>query len=506
MTDNTATQRRNASSSDAATAATTTTAAPSSSATAASSSTGGINNANNSVFGPSSSSSSSSSSPPPAAAAIVAAAMLPLRILAKMPSIIAIILRLLLRPVSGVGNALFPPGEYDGADDAANSDRAARAFADMCRMQISIGRPATNAMTNDATASAAAGVGATGGVEEHYVEPPCPFVPRGYNATVSDVARRPPDSRPLLLLYLHSPLQNGGGVRFVKDYLCHPRLLRLLNANSGENDGGGGGGSAAVACFGTSVHSADGQRMRDVMGVSRFPFLALLDVKSSSTSSSSYGNNNGGVGHNMELLLRMEGPQLFSVPPDQIAVYLHTAITRHAELLAAESTRRLLREEESRLRAEQDAEYHEALAADRNREDERRNAAERERREREEEEEAVRVREAMEESRIDDARSVVGRSGGEPPAGSPGVARLRFALPNGKRVDRRFRGSVDTIGTMRAFLVVHFHEESGSGGMRNIGLSTNFPRRTYEESDDGMTLEEAGLAPQAVVMVQDLDS
>jgi FAS-associated factor 2 len=246
--------------------------------------------------------------------------------------------------------------------------------------------------------------------------------------------------------------------------------------------------------------------MRDVMGVSRFPFLALLDVKSSSTSSSSSGNNNGGVGHNMELLLRMEGPQLFSVPPDQIAVYLHTAITRHAELLAAESTRRLLREEESRLRAEQDAEYHEALAADRNREDERRNAAERERREREEEEEAVRVREAMEESRIDDARSVVGRSGGEPPAGSPGVARLRFALPNGKRVDRRFRGSVDTIGTMRAFLVVHFHEESGSGGMRNIGLSTNFPRRTYEESDDGMTLEEAGLAPQAVVMVQDLDS
>jgi hypothetical protein len=421
-----------------------------------------------------------------------------------MPSIIAIILRLLLRPLSGVGNALFPPGEYDGgADDASNSDRAARAFADMFRMQISIVRPSMNNATNNATSAAG---------EEHYVEPPCPFVPRGYQATVSDVVRRPPDSRPLLLLYLHSPLQSGGGVRFVKDYLCHPRLLRLLNANSGENnDGGGGGaggggGTAAVACFGTSVHSADGQRMRDVMGVSRFPFLALVDVKSSSTTS---GNNNRGGGHDnvaMELLLRMEGPQLFNVPPDQIAVYLHTAITRHAELLAAESTRRLLREEESRLRAEQDAEYHEALAADRNREDERRNAAERERREREEEEEAVRVREAMEESRIDDARSVVGRSGGEPPAGSPGVARLRFALPNGKRLDRRFRGSVDTIGTMRAFLFVHFHEESGSGGMRNIGLSTNFPRRTYEESDDGMTLEEAGLAPQAVVMVQDLDS
>jgi FAS-associated factor 2 len=201
----------------------------------------------------------------------------------------------------------------------------------------------------------------------------------------------------------------------------------------------------------------------------------------------------------------MEGPQLFSVPPDQIAVYLRSAITRHAELLAAEAARRLIREEEQRLRAEQDAEYREALAADRCREDERRSAAERERRGREEEEEAARAREAAEAGRIERARSVVGRSGGEPPAGSPGVARLRFALPDGRRVDRRFRGSVDTIGTMRAFLVVHFHE-SGMGGMRNVGLSTNFPRRTYEESDDGMTLEEAGLAPQAVVMVQDLDS
>jgi FAS-associated factor 2 len=245
------------------------------------------------------------------------------------------------------------------------------------------------------------------------------------------------------------------------------------------------------------------------MGVSRFPFLALLDVKSASTSNANNNNNNNNNNRTdvlMEMILRMEGPQLFDVPPDRIATYLHTAITRHADLLAVEATRRMMQEEERRLRAEQDAEYHEALLADRNREDERRLVMERERREIEEIEEMERMRTHMEASRIEDARSMMERSGGEPQSSFPGLARLRFALPNGKRIDRRFRGSIDTVETLRAFLIVHFHENGIE--MRNIGLSTNFPKRTYVAGlpDDALTLEEAGLAPQAVVMVQDLDS
>lgn len=327
--------------------------------------------------------------------------------------------------------------------------------------------------------------------QEHYVEPACPFVPRGYNLALGDITARPVNSRPLLLLYLHSPLHRDG-TKFVREYLCHPQLLQLLNTNSSDNDGG------SVVCFGASVHTADGQRLRDMMGVNGFPFMAVLNVKSGSSS----GNNGNNVTY--ELLLRMEGPQLMTIPPAQITTYLNTTVTRHAEVLAVEEARRMQREEDQRLREEQNREFQETLLADQMREIEQREAEERERREREDKEEAERLKEAKEESRLEDARSLVEQAV-EPPVGlKQGVARMRFTLPNGKKVDRRFHSS-ERIETMRAFLIVHFHEHGIE--MKNFGLSTNYPKKTFKaEEDDKLTLEEAGLAPQAVVMVQDLDA
>lgn len=329
--------------------------------------------------------------------------------------------------------------------------------------------------------------------QEHYVEPACPFSPRGYNQTMTDITSRPPNSRPLLLLYIHSPL-HADGQQFIRDYLCHPQLLQLLNSNNSDNNG-------SVVCFGASVHTADGQRIRDMMGVNCFPFMALLNVKSSGSSSGN--NNNGSNNASMELLLRMEGPQLLTIPPSQITTYLNTTITRHTEVLAMEEARRLQREEEQLLRSEQDREFQETLLADQMREIERQEGEDRERQEQEAKEEAERTKKAKEESQLDDAKAMM-EGAGEPPVGTKqGVARLRFTLPNGKKVDRRFH-SVDTIETIRAFLIVHFHEQNIE--IKNFGLSTNFPRKTFKEEDGSLTLDEAGLAPQAVVMVQDLDS
>ena len=411
-----------------------------------------------------------------------------------MPTIVTILIRVLLWPVFKVANLAFPALEFDGISNTSASDRAARAFVAMFQKQISTVRPAIN---NNIEGDAAT---TTTRQQEHYVEPACPFSPRGYNSTLGYITSRPPNSRPLLLLYLHSPL-HADGTKFIRDYLCHSQLLQLLNSNNSSSHG-------SVVCFGASVHTADGQLVRDMMGVTSFPFLALLNVKSSarsssgsSTSSASAMNGNGGV--TMELLLRMEGPKLMTIPPAQIAVYLNTTITRHAEVLAAEEARRLQREEEQQLREEQNREFQETLLADQMREIERREAAEREQREREEIEEAERLKKAKEESRLEGAKSLVQNAGGEPPAGATGIASLRFTLPNGKRVDRRFNAA-DRIETIRAFLIVHFHEQGIE--MKNFSLSTNYPRKTFNENDDNLTLGEAGLTPQAVVMVQDLDS
>merc|ERR1711957_262560 len=203
----------------------------------------------------------------------------------------------------------------------------------------------------------------------------------------------------------------------------------------------------------------------------------------------------------MELMLRLEGPQLFKIPPSQVITYLNTAITRHTEVLAVEERRRLQREEDQRLREEQNREYQETLLEDQMRETERQEAADRERRAWEEQEEAERLERAKEENRLEDAKATIDKAGGEPPAGLKGVVRLRFTLPNGKKIDQRFH-AVDTIEVLRAFLVLHFHEQQIE--IKNFGLSTNFPRKTFVKEDDKVTLEESGLAPQAVVMVQDL--
>lgn len=376
--------------------------------------------------------------------------MLPLRIISKLPTIATILLRVLLWPLFKLMNMIFPIKEYDGINNTTGNDRAARSFVAMFQKNISSVRPAQLTDNNNQE------------VVEQYVEPACPFSPRGYNSTLGDITSRPTNTRPLLLLYLHSPL-NPNGTKFIQKYLCHSQLLQLLNANNMESSANNTG---SVLCFGASVHTADGEKIRNMMGVCEFPFVALLNVKGNN-------NNNNNNGPAMELLLRMEGPQLLTLPPSQITTYLNTTISRHAELLAVEEARRLQREEDALLREEQNREFQETLLADQMREIERQEAQDRERREQEEKEEAERLKVAQEESRLEDAKSIIEKAG-EPDAGmKQGVARLRFTLPNGKKIDRRFH-TTDTIETLRAFLFVHFHE-SGID-IKNVGLSTNFPR------------------------------
>jgi len=377
----------------------------------------------------------------------------------------------------------FPPKEFDGINNLSSSDRAAFAFVAMFQKQISVVRPVMSSQQNN-----------TGGENnsEHYTEPLCPFRSGGCNQILSDITNRPLNSRPLLLLYLHPPL-HPDGTKFMREYLCHAELLQLLNSNNSDSHG-------SVVCFGASIHTADGQRMRDMLGVTSFPFMALLSIKSSGLSSSNTNN----VNSTMELMLRLEGPQLLKIPPSQVLTYLNTTITRHAEILAMEESRRLQREEDQRLREEQNREYQETLLEDQMREAERQEAVERERRAQEEEEEAVRLERVKEENRLEDAKAMMKTTGGEPPAGSKNVARLRFALPNGKKIEQRFHVA-DTIGVLRAFLILHFHEQQDIE-IKNFGLSTNFPRKTFGEEDDKVTLEQSGLAPQSVIMVQDLDA
>ncbi|KAL7546153.1 hypothetical protein ACHAWF_009493, partial [Thalassiosira exigua] len=158
------------------------------------------------------------------------------------------------------------------------------------------------------------------------------------------------------------------------------------------------------------------------------------------------------------------------------------------------------------LRAEQDREYEESLLADQIREVERQEVEEQERRSKEEakeREESERMEEQLEaakrESALDDACAAAERLE-EPPLGGVVATCLRFALPDGKKVDRRFRVT-DTVGDVRSFVLVHCHDRGLEMG--KVGLATSFPKREFGEGDTRTTLEEAGLVPRAAVMVID---
>jgi len=392
-------------------------------------------------------------------------------LLGKVLLVLTILLRIALYPLRRVAALLFPPGEFDGLSVPGISDRAARSFVADFRKAYFLPASSTGRRGSGGFEGGVGAESADGGPAE------CPFEVEGYRSTLGSIVECPSSQSPLLLVYVHSPLHRDAG-KFASETLCNHSVARYLSEES------------LLRCFGASVHSADGVYVSNLLGVGSFPYVALLQVKGGS------GGNLDNV--SMELLIKMEGPALLQLRPRQFLAYIETCVTAHRNVLAEAEARRLQREEEARLREEQDREYRETLEADR-----RREAARREEEERVAEEERRRAEEELETERaksnkIEDALAAVGE---EPPHRPGETARIRLTLPSGRKVDRRFH-KVDTVGTVRAFLIIHFHENDIP--IENFSLSTSYPKKTYE--DDSLSLEDGGLCPQAVLMVQDLDA
>ena len=156
------------------------------------------------------------------------------------------------------------------------------------------------------------------------------------------------------------------------------------------------------------------------------------------------------------------------------------------------------------MRSEQDIDFERALEADR----QVREAAESERRQREAEVDAAQNQAELEaaleisvalnrEAALRRARE---RLSAEPPAG-PDTTKLRLQLPNGSKIDRRFLAT-STLQGVRDYLTVYFGENDLV--IESYSLSTNFPRKSFE--DNAISLRDAGLHPQSVLYVQDLEA
>lgn len=274
-------------------------------------------------------------------------------------------------------------------------------------------------------------------------------------------------SNSLLLVFLHSPLQHESA-KFCQVY-TEPSMLDFLKQDH-------------MKALGSSIRTSQGSSLSYQLGAASFPLLALLQP-------------GRGSADGMKMVFKAEGPALLKMQPTQLLSLMTATYHHHLAVVTELEARRIEREQEVELRRQQDAEYEEALLADQERERQRQDEREKEERRIREEEEIERRTAQLEQDRLSKAKEMLR------PEPSSGGARIRFVLPSGQKIDRRFEDD-ETIGALKAFLVLHFAEQYPE--IKNVALTTNFPKQTH--TDERKTLKESGLCPQSAVMVQDLDA
>ncbi|KAF1774982.1 Ubiquitin-related domain [Phytophthora cactorum] len=191
-----------------------------------------------------------------------------------------------------------------------------------------------------------------------------------------------------------------------------------------------------------------------------------------------------------------------NLPADEIIEKLNAAVDRNNQILATARHIRQQRTETQILREQQDREYRKAREQAEREEKERLQKEEEERRE--EEKKNRREEEHKAEIEAKRARIANGPKSRTPPPGADyKTAVIKFHLHNGTRLDHVFYAH-DTLKTVRDFIDVEFFDREIT--IRNYELATNFPKKVYGPELLNVTLTDAGLAPQALVFVQDLDS
>ncbi|KAF8727864.1 hypothetical protein HU200_018430 [Digitaria exilis] len=294
------------------------------------------------------------------------------------------------------------------------------------------------------------------------------FVAEGF----ADALQRAQREFKLLFVYLHSP-DHPDTPAFCGGCLCAEPVAAFIDEN--------------FVSWGGSIRRTEGFKMSNSLNASRFPFCAVVMASTN---------------QRIMLLQQVEGPK----SPEEMITILQRVVEECATSLVAARIEAEERLSNQRLREEQDAAYRAALEADQARERERleelerceREAAEAERKRKEEEEALVRAaQEAAErEAALARRRQEKAMTLGAEPEKGPGVTQVLIRFPTGERKERRFHSSatitslydyVDSLDCLKA---------------EKYSLVSNFPRVTYGPEKHSLTLEEAGLHPQASLFIE----
>eukprot|EP00529_Nitzschia_sp_RCC80_P024521 CAMPEP_0113452504 /NCGR_PEP_ID=MMETSP0014_2-20120614/6881_1 /TAXON_ID=2857 /ORGANISM="Nitzschia sp." /LENGTH=446 /DNA_ID=CAMNT_0000343879 /DNA_START=215 /DNA_END=1555 /DNA_ORIENTATION=+ /assembly_acc=CAM_ASM_000159 len=403
-------------------------------------------------------------------------------------NIVIVVLRTILYPITKIGNFLLPAGEFDGLNDAV-TEKAAQQFVTYLKGLASASGSSSSTQQQQLTAIQDA------------------FSTLGFSALRQEAV----NTHSIILVYLHAPYHRDADASCKKVLLSSPMLEFITQPN--------------IKVLGVSTQSSQGLYLANQLGATSFPVLALLQPTKLSSSSSSSSNNNRSSSVPVKLVFKAEGSMLTKLSSGQLVALLVATFQKFQLTVMEQEQRRIEREQADELRRQQDAEYQESLRADQERERQRREEQQEEQRLQREEEQREQQKVQVEQDRLNRARELLrpepekgSTSSGDNTDDDVKPTRIRFQLPTGQKLERRF-WSDETIASLKAFLVLHFAEQYESelskiGNnqpppphhhmIKNIALSENFPKKKHD--DDSLSLRESGLCPQAVLMVQDLDA
>lgn len=300
--------------------------------------------------------------------------------------------------------------------------------------------------------------------------------PRFLDVSWRQAATQAQSDLKFLFVYLHSP-EHQDTERFCRDVLCNPEVVDFVNQN--------------FVSWGGEVTQSDAFLLSGRLAVSTYPYMALLLSN---------------PGNRVKSVAVIQG----AVSSSTLLEVMVRAVDEHGALLIAERAEREEREMDRLLREQQNAEYEEALAADREREArreaERRVIEDQERARREEEARIQAEKDADQKRTADKAAAIVRRRETkraglpvEPAVGTSGAAQIRVRMPDGSNHVRSF------LADNCVQQLYDWVDSLDNTTFWDYQLVSNFPRQVFDKGTVKQSLQAANLVPQAALFVQVMD-
>lgn len=275
-----------------------------------------------------------------------------------------------------------------------------------------------------------------------------------------------------LFVYLHSH-RHQDSEKFCRDTLCSPAFVDYVNST--------------FVSWGGDVRNPEAHRLALSLQVCKYPYCALLAFSGART----------------RLLTYTEGV----VSPEALAEALQASFAEHEGILWEERLIQEQRNQDRRLREEQDAEYQRSLEADRSKQIERQRQEEQEqmmKREREEKERLEREMQNAIDRKKEEMKEIIANrrleKGSilliEPDADAEDICIIRVRFPTGETSQRRFKKHNEFEH------VVNWVESLENNTFFKFSLATTYPRQVLAKEDYSMTLADLKFGKQIALAIQ----